>query len=167
MPIHKNMRYLVPIVIILAIVAGCSVLLARTHRPVTPLSTPPSTTGTSSTVTATTTPKPLPKPSAQGIVRGQVLLGPTCPVERIPPDPRCAPKPYQTSIRVQSTNPSVSSITITSNASGAFSVSLDPGTYTLRALGGNTTPPTCREMQVHVSSGQTQDIVLECDTGIR
>lgn len=29
-------------------------------------------------------------------VRGAVVLGPTCPAERIPPDPTCAPKPYAT-----------------------------------------------------------------------
>src|SRR5207253_9569337 len=35
----------------------------------------------------------------QGI-RGTVLLGPICPVERIPPDPQCADKPYAASLVV-------------------------------------------------------------------
>src|ERR1035437_9718286 len=36
----------------------------------------------------------------QSGISGTVLLGPTCPVERIPPDPQCAPKPYSTSINI-------------------------------------------------------------------
>ncbi|HSD12348.1 MAG TPA: Gmad2 immunoglobulin-like domain-containing protein, partial [Patescibacteria group bacterium] len=33
-------------------------------------------------------------------VRGTVTIGPTCPVERIPPEPGCAPKPYATTLRI-------------------------------------------------------------------
>jgi len=102
-----------------------------------------------------------------GTVSGSVLLGPTCPVERVPPDPQCAPKPYQTSIRVQSVHPSVPYTTISSDASGAFSISLYPGIYTFTPRGGNSMPPTCRAQQVTVEAGQTKHITLDCDTGIR
>src|SRR5271169_551088 len=42
--------------------------------------------------------------SPEGTVEGSVMLGPTCPVERIPPDPACAPRPYQTRITVYQKN---------------------------------------------------------------
>lgn len=104
---------------------------------------------------------------AKGTVTGQVLLGPTCAVERVPPDPLCADKPYQTTIQVQSINPSAPYTTISTDASGAFSVSLDPGTYIFTPQGGASRFPICSAAQVVVFAGQTQTIKLHCDTGIR
>ena len=107
-------------------------------------------------------------PSAKGIVHGQVLLGPTCPVERNPPDPNCAPRPYQTSIRVQPVSPSSPYMTITTDASGTFTVSIDPGTYTLQPQSqNNSVYPRCTATEVTVVAGQTQNVNLDCDTGIR
>src|SRR5437764_398930 len=63
--------------------------------------TPTDGTTTSTTIASTTN-----TGGGQGIlpyhsgVNGQVLLGPTCPVERIPPDPQCAPKPYSTLVTI-------------------------------------------------------------------
>lgn len=39
-----------------------------------------------------------------GKVSGKILLGPTCPVMKNPPDPACADKPYETSIQIFDTN---------------------------------------------------------------
>ncbi len=114
-----------------------------------------------------TPPSPAPAPSMQGTVRGTVMLGPTCPVEHYPPEPQCADKPYRTTIRVQPADSSIPYTTITSDANGAFSVSLDPGTYTFVPVGGNGMPPTCRPQQVAVAAGSSQSVSLTCDTGIR
>lgn len=112
-------------------------------------------------------PSPAPAPSAQGTVRGTVMLGPTCPVEHYPSEPQCADKPYRTTIRVQPANPSIPYTTITSDVNGAFSVSLDPGTYTFVPVGSNGMLPTCRPQQVAVAAESSQSVSLTCDTGIR
>lgn len=122
---------------------------------------PPVATSTTSTVK----PKPIEHPSAKGVVEGKVLLSPICPVEHTPPDPNCAPKGYQTTIRIASAGSA--SVTAASDASGFFTVSLDPGTYTVTAGTGSSIPPTCRSTQVTVAPKSTQTITIECDTGIR
>lgn len=101
------------------------------------------------------------------IVQGSVLLGPTCPVEQNPPQPGCAPKPYETTIKILPAGSLTPLATVSSNASGTFSVSLAPGTYTLQAQGGNGVPPTCRPLAVTVKAGAAQTVTIQCDTGIR
>ena len=109
-----------------------------------------------------------PVASVKGVVSGSVMLGPTCPVERNPPDPDCAPRPYQTTIDIQPANPSAPSITVPTDASGTFSVSLDPGTYTLHAESqNNSSLPRCTDAQVNVDAGASQTTTINCDTGIR
>lgn len=132
--------------------------------PVTPSTAVPAATSTA------VTPEPIsPKPAAaKGVVSGSVLLSPICPVEHNPPDPRCAPKGYQTSIRIYPSSAAGALLmTISSDAAGAFKVSLGPGTYTFKPLGGMSMPPTCPSVQVTVSAGKSQTLNLSCDTGIR
>ncbi len=124
-------------------------------------------TTVATTTTKSTPPEPLPTHTQKGVVEGKVLLSPTCPVERIPPDPACAPRAYQTTIQIEPTKPLGSSISISSDASGAFKVSLNPGTYTFKPEGGASMLPTCPAMSVSVLANQTQTINLDCDTGIR
>lgn len=67
-------------------------------------------------------------PGGEGIIQGSVVLGPTCPVERIPPDPACAPKPYATKVDIYRQVGSATPYkTVATNASGTFNVALDPG----------------------------------------
>jgi hypothetical protein len=100
------------------------------------------------------------------IVEGIVLLGPICPVERIPPDPNCAPKPYQTSITIsKNSEPSKIILTIQSNASGTFNTSLPIGKYVFYPTGGSVYP-RCDEKLVDVIVG-INNITINCDTGIR
>lgn len=104
----------------------------------------------------------------KGVVNVNVVLSPVCPVERIPPDPNCAPKPYQTRVVFQSTNLPSSSISFTTDASGTFSTPLDPGSYTFTAQSQNNSYyPHCSTVQVQVVSEQSQTITITCDTGIR
>lgn len=99
-------------------------------------------------------------------VNGLVTLSPTCPVERIPPDPNCAPKFYSTSINILKTGSSKIIKTIQSDSKGAFSTDLNSGSYILQAQGGSVMP-RCGEVSVEVKSNQYTTINISCDTGIR
>jgi hypothetical protein len=101
-------------------------------------------------------------------VSGKVVLGPTCPVERIPPDPACAPKPYQTTISVIKVgSPSGAPFkTVQTDASGDFSVSLPTGLFALQPSGGSPYP-RCGTSEITVPSTGLAGITLNCDTGIR
>jgi len=105
-------------------------------------------------------------PAKKSGITGTVILSPTCPVERIPPDPNCAPKPYATSINILKTGNMGIVKTIQSNGKGVFSVDLDSGFYTLEVQGGNVLP-RCPEVSVEVKSGQYTTTEISCDTGIR
>jgi hypothetical protein len=99
-------------------------------------------------------------------IRGTVLLGPTCPVQRMPPDPGCADKPYATDISVYRTGSSEVFATTQSDASGMFEFSLPPGNYTLRADGG-AVMPTCASVDTVVGPSAYVTTNIPCDTGIR
>jgi hypothetical protein len=104
-------------------------------------------------------------PSGSG-VRGTVSLGPTCPVMRDPPDPQCADRGYATTIVVRRTGSTSTFATGKSDASGAFTFSLPPGSYTLSA-GSGTMLPRCSPVEVTVSSTEYVTTTISCDTGIR
>jgi hypothetical protein len=88
-------------------------------------------------------------------------------VERIPLDPTCAPKPYQTSIVISKNIETPESfLTIQSTASGTFTVSLPTGEYDFLPQGGSPFP-RCDEQLVEVGTGRVTTITINCDTGIR
>ncbi|HUY62631.1 MAG TPA: hypothetical protein VMV50_02490 [Candidatus Paceibacterota bacterium] len=99
-------------------------------------------------------------------VRGTVSLGPMCPVERIPPDPACAPKPYATTVTAYRAGSMQAFATGASDASGAFTISLPPGSYTLEAAGGKPLP-RCAPVTVEVGPMGYATADISCDTGIR
>ncbi len=122
--------------------------------------------------TATTTTSPQEGTGTQGIlpyksgIKGIVMLGPTCPVQKNPPDPNCADKPYQTMVAVFRSNDPVHAIAFTnSGADGKFSLSLPPGDYTLGA--GESNLPRCDHPQVTVGPDSYATTTIFCDTGIR
>ena len=100
-------------------------------------------------------------------VRGNVSLGPTCPVMRDPPDPQCADRPYETKISVfRAGNATNVLATAKSNAQGIFEVSLPAGDYVVSAEGGQMLP-RCSPVSVTVSPNTYASATIECDTGIR
>lgn len=99
-------------------------------------------------------------------VRGTVLLGPTCPVERDPPDPMCADKPYATAILVFRAGVKTPFVIGNSDTSGVFQFSLPPGAYTIEA-GNGTKLPSCSPIAVTVKAEGYTAVTLSCDTGIR
>jgi len=102
----------------------------------------------------------------KGTVIGTVTLGPICPVERIPPDPKCADRSYQSLIEVKISSSNKVVATIQSDSKGAFQVSLPPGQYDINATSGAVFP-RCAARTVTVESGKTVSVNLTCDTGIR
>ena len=104
-----------------------------------------------------------------GTVQGKVILGPTCPTEKIPPDPACAPKPYQASIAISSNieNPQGAVLKIiASDASGTFTVSLPAGEYSFLVQSA-AKYPVCTGTLVDVLAGKTSTTTINCDSGIR
>jgi len=99
-------------------------------------------------------------------VRGTVSLGPTCPVERIPPDPACADKPYTAAIMVYRIGSNTPFMVGNSDTSGAFEFSLQPGSYTLKATGG-VAFPRCNPTDVTIVKNSYATTTIFCDTGIR
>jgi hypothetical protein len=144
---------------IFTMIFGAAVLLAlviTAQRGVLNLSD----NGTAATSTPTST---LPYDSG---IRGTVTLSPVCPVERIPPNPNCAPKPYQTLVAVFRAGDAVHAIAFgRSDASGIFSFSLPPGDYVLGA--GESNLPRCDHPSVTVLPGVYASVSVSCDTGIR
>jgi hypothetical protein len=101
-----------------------------------------------------------------GQLLGFVTTAPTCPVQRVPEDPACAPKPYATTIiaRVSATGKEVGRTE--SNANGRFMMSFLPGSYDIEALGGNPLP-RCETKTVTLMKAATTTVDLSCDIGIR
>lgn len=107
--------------------------------------------------------------AGNGIVRGEVLLGPTCPVERIPPDPACAPRPYKSTINIWNTYTGSNYRPVATDSFGKFKLSLAPGSYSLKVSSppNGSLFPRCGELNIVVSAKRSQNISLNCDTGIR
>lgn len=101
---------------------------------------------------------------SQSGVFGLINISPTCPVERIPPDPNCAPRPYQTTINITGANNF--SQTVQSDLDGLFQVVLEPGSYQFSAQGGNTLP-RCAPVSVEIKPSNFISLNISCDSGIR
>jgi Immunoglobulin-like domain of bacterial spore germination len=101
-------------------------------------------------------------------IQGTVLLGPTCPVMRNPPDPNCADKPYLTTVQVVRVGSSKSApfATVETDKNGKYILMLPPGDYSVQAVGG-TTLPRCASENITVRPGIVTLVTLSCDTGIR
>jgi hypothetical protein len=95
-------------------------------------------------------------------IRGTTLAGPACPGPARTESP-CLDRPVAMTVEVLKGDSVVA--TVTSDAAGTFSVSLAPGTYTLRSKGG--VPPTLRPTTVVVVAGTYTEVELHADTGIR
>ncbi len=122
----------------------------------------PGATNTTSSTSSTPAPTP-----GNGVINGTISLSPTCPVERIPPDPACAPRAYQTLIAVSKNIETPTPLmTIQSSASGTFSVSLPAGEYLFYAP-ASSAYPRCNEQLVAIAAGDAKNVAISCDTGIR
>ncbi len=111
---------------------------------------------TQRTVPATTRP---PDGRVFGVVRG----GPTCPV--VTPEEPCPPRPVDTEISAHDGEGAIVASTRT-DAAGDYTLSLEPGDYTLVADTG-AAPPFCDSVTVSVPVDRSVRADISCDTGIR
>lgn len=109
-----------------------------------------------------------PAASPGEIVTGSVRAGPTCPVERNPPDPACADRPVAGATLQILDVGGMQVATARSDAAGRFQLRLQPGSYTLvpsRATGLVTTPAP---ISFTVGTGLATPLLdVSYDTGIR
>ncbi len=121
-------------------------------------------TTTTTTATATTATADL-----ESEVRGTVVFSPTCPVERVPPDPACAPRPGAATVELARLDGTVVA-RYPAGPDGIFNIRVAPGTYTVLASaslsgigGGCQADPA----EVTTGPGESTTITVTCDTGIR
>jgi hypothetical protein len=110
--------------------------------------------GSSPTTTATATTAPVDRTG----VKGTVIAGPTCPVERV--DQPCPPQPVEGAVAaIDSSDRTVATTSI--DADGRYTLDLVPGCYTLQVVVDGLLP-NCPEVTVTVTSGAptTADIDL-------
>jgi hypothetical protein len=98
-------------------------------------------------------------------IRGQVLVGPMCPVQRA--GSPCPDRPIAALVEVLDGQGNVVASTH-SGDDGRFEVEVEPGSYTVRPTPGGTTGfPTGRDTQVVVPPHQVVEVTLSMDSGIR
>jgi hypothetical protein len=101
-------------------------------------------------------------------VRGTVTAGPTCPVERVPPDPACAERPVGGAVLVVTGADGSELARTTSGADGTFSIDLAPGAYRLTAEPVEGLMGTPAPMDFEVIAGEPMtELQVSYDTGIR
>ena len=93
--------------------------------------------------------------------------GPTCPVERDPPDPACAAKPVPGAVVVIKDGSGATEGTVTLDATGTAFVELPAGGYVLEPAAVSGLMGTAPATSVTVIDGAGTPVALSYDTGIR
>ena len=99
-------------------------------------------------------------------IEGTILISPVCPVERNPPLPECAPKPYQATVIVKSADGTRQVARFSSDSDGRFSVALDPGKYLLVPSNGEPYPRAPSQV-VRVEPHKFAQVSINYDSGMR
>ena len=100
-------------------------------------------------------------------IRGTALAGPLCPVETIPPDPACAPRPVVGAVVVIRDVSGAEVARTTTGADGSYLVELAPGGYIVEPRAVEGLMGTPGPQNVTVDEGVTSTVDLPYDTGIR
>lgn len=157
---------------LIIILIGVVVWLSRGAQAPSEMIVPTETITLIPTLSITPSPTASPRPTAsvkktQG-VEGTVKIGPTCPVEKTPPDPACADKPYQTTVLVFDAGKSGSTAIAQAktNSAGYFKITLPAGFYIVQAEGGQPWPH-CSSWTGAIVAGEFKKLALNCDSGIR
>ncbi len=98
-------------------------------------------------------------------VRGLVTIGPTCPVQRIPPDPRCADRPYKADFVITNKYGYVVA-RVSSGTDGKFEENLLPGQYRIAPVSPVALPRASAKNFSVLPSGFVE-ILIQFDSGIR
>jgi hypothetical protein len=100
-------------------------------------------------------------------IEGVALAGPVCPVETVPPDPACAPRPVggaELVIRDRAGSEVVRAVTA---ADGTFFAELPAGEYVVEPQPVEGFMGTAGAVEVIVGDGAAVHVQLDYDTGIR
>lgn len=98
-------------------------------------------------------------------VHGVVMIGPSCPVVRVPPDPNCGDKPYAATFFID-TAAGARVATVASGADGSFSIRLRPGAYVIR-LQSSAMLPRMEPQAFTVTAHARTRLRLSLDSGMR
>jgi len=104
-------------------------------------------------------------PAGGVVIDGRVHAGPTCPVQKVPPDPACADRPVVGAVLVVKTVAGVEVARATSAADGTFRLSLPAGDYVLVPQPVQGYIGTASPIPFHAEDGAAIDVSY--DTGIR
>jgi hypothetical protein len=108
-----------------------------------------------------------PMPGETG-VRGVVVAGPTCPVETVPPEPGCEPRPVEGALLFFVDQAGTEVAQATTGADGSFSVALAPGAYRVVPQPVDGLMRTAPEQVFEVEAGKPPgELTVEYDTGLR
>ena len=110
---------------------------------------------------------PTPPPAGAAGVVITAVAAPTCPVEQIPPDPACAPRPVPgAEIRI-STPDGQEVATVRLDGTGRATIALAPGQYVVTGLPVAGLLGTPAPIPVTVDAAGFAAVDLVYDTGIR
>ena len=103
----------------------------------------------------------------RGGITGQVLAGPTCPVQQDPAAGACADQPVDGAVLLVFTLGDTEVARITTTANGQFQISLDPGWYRIQPQPVEGLLGTAASFEVEIRPGVTAEVTVTYDTGIR
>jgi hypothetical protein len=104
-----------------------------------------------------------PPPPADSGIRGQVVIGPTCPVQR--PGRTCT-RPYQARLAIRRVPSETVALRLRSAPDGRFTAHLPAGRYLIQP-GNRASYPHGRSQTVTVTADHFTDVTVHFDTGIR
>ena len=147
------------------LVAGCSAVhVAGASTSPSPSESP--TPSTSTSAPASSSAAPSASASVKTGIRGTATAGPVCPVERVPPDAGCAPRPViGATVDVRDADGKQVAQAHT-GSDGTFLVAVPPGTYTVSAEATTGIMHAPAAQSVTVTDGVAL-VELRYDTGIR
>lgn len=110
---------------------------------------------------------PSPIGAARTGIAGVAVAGPVCPVESIPPDPDCAPRPVVDATVVIRERAGSEVARAMTAVDGSFFVELPAGDYEVEPQPVDGMMGTAAATEVTVQDGIAARVQLEYDTGIR
>ena len=102
----------------------------------------------------------------QSGIEGTATAGPVCPVEKVPPDPACAPRPVAGAAIVIRAAGGAVVARVQTAADGTYHVDLPPGLYDVEPQPAEGVLGTAPAQRVTVGAG-VLTLDLAYDTGIR
>ena len=105
--------------------------------------------------------------STQAGLHITAVAGPTCPVETVPPDPDCAPRPVPGVSVAIFDDAGEGKATLVLDAAGEGFVGLAPGVYIVNGQGATGLMNGPEAQRVEVEDGRVTEVELLYDTGIR